>query len=149
MTPSESLASSAKPRTVASLNHPHLVALYDVGQTKDLSYVAMELLEGQTLRERLSQGAMPTRKTIEIASQVARGLAAAHEKGVVHRDLKPDNIFVTTDGHAKILDFGLAKQVRRRLRISRCTSECSWPDLRHRWVHVTGAGARRAGQPAE
>src|SRR6185369_15701848 len=74
-------------------------------------YVVSELLEGETLRERLRSGALSARKTIDYALQVARGLAAAHEKGIVHRDLKPENIFITNDGRAKILDFGLAKLI--------------------------------------
>ena len=78
-----------------------------------VSYAATELLEGETLRARLEEGSLPPRRTIEYAVQIARGLAAAHEKGIVHRDLKPDNVFVTKDGRVKILDFGLAKTLTR------------------------------------
>src|SRR5208337_3527381 len=96
-------------RSIAALNHPNILAIYDVGVQDGTSYLVMELLEGETLRERLSRGALPVRKAVEIGTQIAYGLAAAHERGIVHRDLKPDNIFLTKDGHTKLLDFGLAK----------------------------------------
>jgi len=96
-------------RAAAALNHPNIVVLYDVGLHDGVYYVASELLEGESLRERLSSAALPIRKAIEYGIQIARGLAAAHAKGIVHRDLKPENLFVTKDGIVKILDFGLAK----------------------------------------
>jgi serine/threonine protein kinase/Tol biopolymer transport system component len=96
-------------RAVASLNHPHICALFDVGREDDVDYAVMELLEGETLRERLSQGALPPAKVIELTEQTCQGLAAAHARGVVHRDLKPENLFLTRDG-VKILDFGLARR---------------------------------------
>ncbi len=100
-------------RAAAALNHPGILAVYDIGQTADAApYIVSELLTGMSLRERLSQDeAIPVRKAIEFATQIARGLAAAHDKGIVHRDLKPENIFITDDGRAKILDFGLARVV--------------------------------------
>jgi len=98
-------------RAAAALNHPNILALYDIGRSDAGPYLVTELLEGETLRAMLDRGAMPTRKAIEHAVQIARGLAAAHDKGIVHRDLKPENVFVTSDGQAKILDFGLAKLV--------------------------------------
>ena len=94
------------------LNHPNITAIYDVGTHEGSPYIVTELLEGETLRQRLTAGAMPARRATELALQAARGLAAAHDKGIVHRDLKPENIFVTRDGRLKILDFGLAKLVR-------------------------------------
>src|SRR5262249_12894406 len=96
-------------RAAGGLNHPNILAIYDIGSREGAPYVVSELLEGETLRSRLTSGALPTRKAIDYAVQVARGLAAAHEKGIVHRDLKPENLFVTKDGRVKILDFGLAK----------------------------------------
>ena len=96
-------------RAVSLLNHPNILAVYDVGAHHGLPYLVTELLEGDTLSKRLAQGALPLRKSLDYAQQVARGLAAAHDKGVVHRDLKPENLFVTRDGIVKILDFGLAK----------------------------------------
>jgi len=96
-------------KAVAALSHPHILAIHDFGTQDGIAYAVMELLEGQSLRERLDGGALPLRKAVELAGQMAQGLAAAHEKGVVHRDVKPENLFVTTDGRVKILDFGLAR----------------------------------------
>ncbi len=96
-------------KAVAALSHPNILALYDFETHEGITYAVMELLEGKTLREVIAEGRVAPRKTIEIASQVAQGLAAAHEKGIVHRDLKPDNVFVCADGQVKVLDFGLAK----------------------------------------
>src|SRR6202451_2904765 len=96
-------------QAVAALNHPNILAIYDVG-TRDASpYLVSELLEGESLRVILERGPIPQRKAIEYAVQIANGLAAAHDKGIVHRDLKPDNLYVCRDGRVKILDFGLAK----------------------------------------
>src|SRR6476619_4341890 len=91
------------------LNHPNITAVYDTGTHEGAPYVVQELLEGETLRSALAGGRLPPRKAIDYASQIARGLAAAHEKGIVHRDLKPENVFVTKAGRVKILDFGLAQ----------------------------------------
>ena len=96
-------------RAVAALSHPNILAIYDFGSDGGHVYTVCELLEGETLRERIGRGALATRKAIDYGVQVARGLAAAHEKGIAHRDLKPENLFVTHDGRVKILDFGLAK----------------------------------------
>jgi serine/threonine protein kinase/Tol biopolymer transport system component len=96
-------------RSASSLNHPNIVVVYDIGEAAGTSYIAMELVEGQTIRELLAEGALPTKKVLAIAAQVADGLAKAHGAGIVHRDLKPENIMVTREGFAKILDFGLAK----------------------------------------
>jgi Tol biopolymer transport system component len=93
----------------AALNHPNILAVFDIGTHDGSPYVVSELLEGETLRERLRSGAIAQRKTLDYALQIAHGLAAAHEKGIVHRDLKPENLFLTKDGRLKILDFGLAK----------------------------------------
>src|SRR5208282_1015096 len=93
----------------AALNHPNILAVFDIGTSEGSPYVVSELLEGETLRERLRSGPIPVRKTLDYALQIAHGLAAAHEKGIIHRDLKPENLFVTKDGRVKILDFGLAK----------------------------------------
>ena len=101
-------------RAVAALNHPNIVSIYDIGDSNGVHYIVSELLEGETLRQRVNLGAMPSRKAIELAVQLANGLAAAHEKGIVHRDLKPENIFLTRNGRLKILDFGLAKLRRPR-----------------------------------
>ncbi len=97
-------------RAAGALDHPNILAVHDVGTFDGLPYMVTELLEGETLRGRMNAG-LTTRKAVELAIQLARGLAAAHEKGIVHRDLKPANVFVTNDGHVKILDFGLARVV--------------------------------------
>jgi eukaryotic-like serine/threonine-protein kinase len=96
-------------RAAGALNHPNVLAVHDVGSHESAPFIVSELLEGDTLRGRLRAGGLTSRKAVEHAIQIAHGLAAAHQRGIVHRDLKPENVFVTRDGHAKILDFGLAK----------------------------------------
>ncbi|HWC65304.1 MAG TPA: serine/threonine-protein kinase, partial [Thermoanaerobaculia bacterium] len=96
-------------KAVAALSHPNILGIFDFGREGSVAYAVMELLEGETLRDRISGGALPQRKAVEYGIQIADGLAAAHEKGIVHRDLKPENVFVTRDGRIKLLDFGLAK----------------------------------------
>jgi hypothetical protein len=99
-------------RAASALNHPGILTIYDFGEHEGSPYLVAELLEGESLRERLAGDRLPLRKALDYAAQIARGLAAAHEKGIVHRDLKPENLFVTKDGRVKILDFGLAKLTR-------------------------------------
>src|SRR5262245_50387967 len=99
-------------RAAGALNHPAITAVFDIGTHEGSLYVVSELLEGETLRARLAPGPLPPRRAADFAAQIARGLAAAHEKGIVHRDLKPENLFVTSDGRVKILDFGLVKLTR-------------------------------------
>ena len=96
-------------QAVAALSHPNILAIHDLGTDRGVFYVVTELLEGETLRNRLASSALPWRKAVETGAAIADGLAGAHLKGVVHRDLKPDNIFITRDGRVKILDFGLAR----------------------------------------
>jgi Tol biopolymer transport system component len=96
-------------RAAAALNHPNILSVFQLGSYEGTPYLVSELLEGSTLREQLARGPLPTRKAIDYGAQIARGLSAAHEKGITHRDLKPENLFVTKDGRVKILDFGLAK----------------------------------------
>jgi len=100
-------------RAAGTLNHPNVLAIYDVGHDRGMPFLVTELLEGETLRERIESGSLTRRKAVEYAAQIADGLAAAHGKNIVHRDLKPDNVFITRDGHLKILDFGLAKLTER------------------------------------
>jgi hypothetical protein len=99
-------------RAVAALNHPNILSIHDIGTDEGAPYLVSECLEGHSLRQELSGGAVPLRRAVEYGTQIAQGLAAAHDKGIVHRDLKPENIFVTQDGRVKILDFGLAKLVK-------------------------------------
>ncbi len=99
---------------VAALSHPNIVSIFDFGRYEGISFAVMELLGGETLREKLAAGALPARKAADYAAQIVRGLAAAHARGVIHRDLKPENLFVTKDGYVKILDFGLARRTLER-----------------------------------
>lgn len=96
-------------RAASALNHPNIVTVHDFGTENGLSYIVTELVEGESLRKIISRGAVPTRKLLEIAVQIADALAAAHDADIVHRDLKPENIMITPDGRVKLLDFGLAK----------------------------------------
>ncbi|HTR02288.1 MAG TPA: serine/threonine-protein kinase, partial [Thermoanaerobaculia bacterium] len=98
-------------KAVAALSHPNILAIHDFGTHEGISYSVTELLEGETLRGKLDGSTVTQKQAVDWALQIAKGLSAAHGKGVVHRDLKPDNVFVTNDGHVKILDFGLAKRV--------------------------------------
>ena len=117
-------------QAAGTLNHPNILAIYDVGTDGDAPYVVSELLEGESLRDCLGHGPLPSRKAIDYATQIARGLAAAHAKGIIHRDLKPDNLFLTKDGHVKILDFGLAKLVQP------ATDNFAQTDVATRKVHT-------------
>ena len=117
-------------QAAGTLNHPNILAVYDVGMHEKSPYVVSELLEGQGFRELLSHGPLSTRKAIDYATQIARGLAAAHEKGVIHRDVKPDNLFLTKDDRVKILDFGLAKLSQPS------TEDTSQTDVATRRVHT-------------
>src|SRR5450755_650432 len=96
-------------RAAAALNHPNILSIFDIGENHGAPYVVSELLEGETLRDRLRSGPLSTRKATDYAQQIAKGLAAAHEKGIVHRDLKPENLFITNDGRVKILDFEIGR----------------------------------------
>jgi eukaryotic-like serine/threonine-protein kinase len=96
-------------RGLAALSHPNIVSIFDLGEAHSVPYIVTELLEGETLRDRIRRGALPWRKAAEICATIADGLAAAHAKGIVHRDLKPENVFITADERVKILDFGIAK----------------------------------------
>jgi serine/threonine protein kinase len=122
-------------RAAAALNHPNILAVHDIGEHDGAPYIVSELLEGETLRDRLrrsregstasassDQGPLPVRKAIEYAVGIAHGLAAAHDKGIVHRDLKPENVFIVSDGRVKILDFGLAKLTEREPALSGVTA---------------------------
>src|SRR5215475_2814836 len=98
-------------RAAASLHHPNIVAVYDVGVHEGTPFIVTELLEGETLRARLARGTLSVRDASDYSLQIAKGLMVAHEKHIVHRDLKPENLFVTKDGRVKILDFGIGKLI--------------------------------------
>ena len=119
-------------RAAGNLNHPNVLAIYDIGYHDETPYIVSELLEGAPLDDRLRDGPLPPHKVVDYAAQIAAGLGAAHAKGIVHRDLKPANLFLTTDGRVKILDFGLAKTA-----ITSVSGDASQADTR---VELTQAG---------
>ena len=103
-------------RAASALNHPHILTVYEVGEDEGKPYIAMEYIEGQTLRQKIKSRALEIKQTLDIAIQIAEGLEKAHDVGIIHRDLKPENLMISRDGYAKILDFGLAKLVAQRER---------------------------------
>jgi len=125
-------------RAVAVLNHPNIVAVYDFGIDGDSQYIVSELIEGESLRQVIAGKPVPMRKLIDIAVQIADGLAAAHAAGIVHRDLKPENILLTKDGRAKILDFGLARQSVKPVRVASDSDETFAPETKE---SLTSAGS--------
>ena len=103
-------------RAASALNHPHILTVYEVGEDGGKPYMAIEYVEGETLRQKIRSRPLQLGEALEIALQIAGGLVKAHEAGIIHRDLKPENLMISRDGYAKILDFGLAKLVQRPAR---------------------------------
>src|SRR4029077_20552284 len=103
---------------VVALNHPNILTVYEIGEDHSIHYIASELIEGETLRQRLTRGRMQLSEAVDVAIQVASALAAAHERGIVHRDIKPDNIMLRPDGYMKVLDFGIAKLAEQELPVT-------------------------------
>jgi eukaryotic-like serine/threonine-protein kinase len=135
-------------RSASALNHPNIVAIYDIGSEGDLFYIVSELVNGESPRTSLEHGPLPIPRVSDIGAQVADGLAASHSAGILHRDLKPENVMLTKDGRAKILDFGLAKQVSsaagRRRPCGR--HHCSRAPRRHPGLHVARADHTATGR---
>jgi len=110
-------------RAASALSHPHILTIYEVGEDDGTPYIAMEYVEGETLRQKIKNNGLQLRQTLDIAIQICAGLARAHDLGIIHRDLKPENLMLNRDGYAKILDFGLAKLVAERERALVADSE--------------------------
>ena len=127
-------------RAAAALNHPNILAVYDIGTDGGAPFIVSELLEGETLRERARGGPVAVRKATEYALQIARGLTAAHEKGITHRDLKPENVFVTRDNRVKILDFGLAKLTQDQPALATLSAAATVPSPTHPGVVLGTVG---------
>src|SRR5438034_2031749 len=105
-------------QATGALNHPHIAHIYEIGKSEGVHFIAMEYIDGETLREKIHRDKAPLSKLLKYLTQVAEGLAKAHSAGIVHRDLKPDNIMITREGYAKILDFGLAKLIEAQRSLS-------------------------------
>lgn len=118
-------------RAASALNHPNILTIYEIGQASDRHYIATEYVAGETLRQRIARGPLPTRDAIKIAAQMAEALTAAHARGIVHRDIKPENVMVRDDGYVKILDFGLAKLLEPRRDATRIDAEAETVELAH------------------
>ena len=132
-------------QAASSLNHPNIVTIYERGQEGGLHYIAMELVEGKTLRQLLDAGPLPMQRAIDIAAQIADGLAKAHEAGIAHRDLKPENLMVLPDGLVKILDFGLAKVAFEDFQQSIRSSKDTQPGLILGTMHYMSPEQARGG----
>lgn len=135
-------------RAASALNHPNIVTVYDIGDDRDLHFIAMEFVDGQTLRDKLARGRLKVSEALNVAGQIASALAAAHAADIVHRDIKPENILVRRDRYVKVVDFGLAKLTEMRAsgapRSWRyCVRNSPGNRGRNAELHVTGAGARR------
>jgi serine/threonine protein kinase len=131
-------------RAASALNHPHILTIYEVGEDEGRPYIAMEYVEGDTIRQKITKNGLQLREVLDIGIQLASGLARAHELGIIHRDLKPENLMLSRDGYAKILDFGLAKLVAERERALVADSRNSVGHVDgHRQLH----GARTVAGP--
>jgi len=127
---------------LASLNHPNIAAIYGLEEANGSQFLILELVDGDTLADRLTAGALPLGKTVAIARQVADALQAAHVKGIIHRDLKPSNIALTRDGHVKVLDFGLAKALAPDAASTTAGDRSQAPTITDVWRRMAGNASR-------
>jgi serine/threonine protein kinase len=134
-------------KAAAKLIHPHIGIVHEIDEAEGVTFIATELIEGEKLKDLINKERLPLSRALELATEMAEGLARAHDKGIVHRDLKPANIMVTEDGHAKIIDSGPAKLVgvasrrrRERRRDPHTRGDRSWKGDGNRLLHVAGAG---------
>ncbi len=109
--PAGASACSQEARAASTLEHPHIAVIHEVDDVEGVTFIAMELIRGEKLSDTLSRGPLPVKRALDLGVEIAEGLARAHERAVIHRDVKPANVMVTEEGHAKIIDFGLAKLV--------------------------------------
>ena len=126
-------------RAASALNNPNIITIHEIGQEGDLHFIATEFIEGRTLRERLSEGALPVNEVIDIARQIATALSAAHAAGIIHRDIKPENVMVRPDGLVKVLDFRSGQTDRAGVGCH-CGSDADGADLANRGRHADGDG---------
>jgi len=133
-------------RAASALNHTNIVTIHEIGAADGRTFLVMERIDGQTLRELLLEGALPPRRLLSIACQIADGLARAHESGIVHRDLKPENVMVTKDGLVKILDFGLAKLAPSETKPDSLTEDRGGNRPGNGRIHVPRAGERQGAR---
>ena len=143
-------------RAASALNHPNICTVFDIGEQDHNPYLVMELLEGETVKDRIAQRALSAEEIVRYAMEIADALTVAHAKGIVHRDIKPANIFLVTmpngKSQAKVLDFGLAKielEMRGGWESQTLGSDAGWVDGGNAGVYVSGAGARRVAGPAD
>ncbi|PYL27024.1 MAG: hypothetical protein DMF39_12095 [Verrucomicrobia bacterium] len=129
-------------RAVVALNHPNILTVYEIGEDHSTHYIASEMIEGETLRQRLARGRIELSEVVDVAIQVASALAAAHEAGIVHRDINPGNIMLRPDGYVKVLDFGIAKLAEQEAPAAMPKDEAL---LLVETIHVAGTGTRRPG----
>jgi serine/threonine protein kinase len=137
-------------QTASSLNHPNIISIFDVGQWQGLDFIAMEFVEGRTLRELVTQGPLDVRRSLDCVAQTANALAAAHDAHIVHRDIKPENLIVTAGGHVKVLDFGMAKLVdgQRADHAADAVSVTRTPTLTHAHT-IVGTAAYMSPEQAQ